>query len=98
MGDVKDKEDVTQILINSAETKSVSLYLDHDLAAMKSGDDYVMKYIPIISTIAGGFVIAILISFCFDVAVRSIKLGFYQMLAPIPIISRLILKRKRNIW
>lgn len=97
-GDVKDKEDVTQILINSAETKSVSLYLDHDLAAMKSGDDYVMKYIPIISTIAGGFVIAILISFCFDVAVRSIKLGFYQMLAPIPIISRLDPKKGKEIF
>ena len=48
-----------------------------------------MSYQPLISTLAGGFICWILVMFCFDVAVRSVKLGFLRMIAPIPIISRI---------
>ena len=54
----------------------------------KNGDNqYIFNYMPVISTIAGGFIVVMLLSFCFDVAVRIIKLGFLEIIAPIPIIS-----------
>lgn len=48
---------------------------------------YAFKYMPLISTVAGGFVVVMLLSFCMDVAVRIIKLGFLEIISPIPIIS-----------
>lgn len=55
---------------------------------------YIMSYTPVVSTIVGGFMAWILIIFCFDIAVRSVKLGFLRMIAPIPIISRIDPKGK----
>lgn len=52
--------------------------------------DNEISYSMIISTIAGVFVLYVLINFCFDVAVRVIKLAFYQLIAPIPIICRIL--------
>ena len=48
---------------------------------------YVVDYKFLISTITGLVVVLILISFCFDISVRAIKLAFLQMIAPIPILS-----------
>ena len=50
-------------------------------------EEFIMDYKFIFSTAVGVFVCLILIGFCMDVAVRSIKLAFYQLIAPIPIIS-----------
>ena len=50
-------------------------------------DLYVVDYRFFISSLVGIVVTLILVSFCFDVAVRSIKLGFLQLIAPIPIMS-----------
>lgn len=50
-------------------------------------DVYLVDYKFFLSTIVGIVVCLILVSFCFDIAVRSIKLGFLEMLAPIPIMS-----------
>ena len=46
-----------------------------------------MEYKYIFSTVVGVVVILLLITFCMDIAVRSIKLAFLQLVAPIPIIS-----------
>lgn len=40
-----------------------------------------------IALIAGGFLGWIFLMFCFDIAVRSVKLVFLQLIAPIPIIA-----------
>lgn len=48
---------------------------------------YSINYSFLLSTTIGILIALILISFCFDVAVRTIKLGFLQIIAPIPIIS-----------
>lgn len=48
---------------------------------------YLFQYTYLISTIAGGFIAWIFLIFCFDIAVRSVKLSFLQLIAPIPIIS-----------
>ncbi|MBR3523893.1 MAG: hypothetical protein IKN87_04375 [Bacilli bacterium] len=49
-----------------------------------------------VSTIIGIVVTLILITICLDVAVRSIKLGFYQIIAPIPILSNCDPKASKN--
>ncbi len=48
---------------------------------------YYIDYNYFISTIVGIFVIFILVSMAFDVAIRSVKLTFLQLISPIPIIS-----------
>ena len=53
----------------------------------KSDGNYVINYLPFISTAAGIYVVFLLITFCVDVAVRVIKLAFLQMVAPIAIVS-----------
>ena len=65
--------------------------------------DYVINYIPFISTAAGVFIILLLISFSVDIAVRVIKLCFLQMVAPIAIVSYIdpkesISNGKLNNW
>lgn len=53
------------------------------------GDDgkWLINYLPIFSTLVGGYVALLLITFCIDIAARAIKLIFLQMVAPISIIS-----------
>ncbi|MFV0250345.1 MAG: hypothetical protein ACK5HP_04880 [Bacilli bacterium] len=63
---------------------------------LKQDDEYIMNYIPIVSTIAGGFIAWILFMFCFDIATRSVKFGFLQLIAPIPIISYIDPKSGKN--
>lgn len=48
---------------------------------------FVMEYKSLFSTAVGIVVLLLLISFCLDVALRSVKLAFLQLVAPIPIIS-----------
>ena len=53
-------------------------------------DEYVFEYKWLISTIATVMVAWMLIGFCLDVGVRVIKLGFLQLIAPIPISSYIL--------
>ena len=60
------------------------------VATYETEDDeteFVMEYKFIFSTVTGVIIILLLITFCMDIAVRSIKLAFLQLVAPIPIIS-----------
>lgn len=59
-------------------------------------NEYLFQYKFIISTIAGGFVAWIILIFCFDIAIRAVKLGFLQLIAPIPIISYIDPKSGKN--
>ena len=80
-------------------TGSISVYLDSGIAIMRdSNDNYVMTYTTIFSTITGVVMILLLIVFCFDIAVRSVKLGFLRMLAPVPIISRIDPKKGKDVF
>lgn len=53
----------------------------------KIDGEYVINYLPFVSTAAGIYVVFLLISFSIDIAVRSIKLCFLQIVAPIAIVS-----------
>lgn len=78
----------------AAETEKVEDLENDKLLNYQKDDKYLMSYTPIISTAVGGFMIWIFIIFCFDIAVRSVKLGFLRVIAPIPIVSRIDPKGK----
>lgn len=50
-------------------------------------EEFIIEYQYIISTVVGVIIVLLLVSFCLDVALRSVKLAFLQLIAPIPIIS-----------
>jgi len=60
---------------------------DLAIATDEDNDNFIMDYKYLFSTVIGIVIILLLITFCMDVAVRSIKLAFLQLIAPIPIIS-----------
>lgn len=49
-----------------------------------------VTYYYIISTVAGVFVLFVLLSYCFDIALRLVKLAVFQLIAPLPILSRIM--------
>lgn len=58
------------------------------------GENVVVTYRPLVSTAAGIFLIYILLSFTLDLGVRVVKFAFYELLAPIPIVLRIIPSKK----
>lgn len=60
------------------------------------GKIYIIDYLPFLSTIAGGVIAYLFLCFCFDVAIRMVKLGFLQLIAPIPIVMSLAPGQKKN--
>lgn len=52
-----------------------------------AGPEYTINYTPLISTLAGGYLLFLLITFCVDIALRAIKLCFLRMVAPIAVVS-----------
>lgn len=86
--------DGTQLLINAYANRSIDDLTDGDLLNITvktddNKDEFVMNYLPVVSTAAGLFIAYVLLLFCVDIAVRSVKLGFLQLIAPIPLISRI---------
>lgn len=61
-----------------------------------NSDVYLFEYKFIISTIVGVFVAIIYLNFCLDLAVRTVKLAFLQLIAPIPIISMIDPKSSKD--
>lgn len=49
-----------------------------------------ISYMFLISTIAGLFIAYVLLNFCFDLGIRVVKLAFYQIIAPIPVVCRIL--------
>ena len=71
------------------EKSSLGILFRQDMATatVNKNSDYVINYKYLFSTVIGVVIILLLINFCMDVALRSIKLAFLQLIAPIPIIS-----------
>lgn len=89
-GDSKSEVEIVKAYASKNATLSdIFDYLNEecDGANGYSGDKYVFAYSPIISTICGAFFVVILLGYCIDIAVRSLKLAVLRLLAPIPIIS-----------
>lgn len=95
---IKDKdsaEDVVKMYERAYTQKSVKSLLSSTLYKAKSDkDEYIFDYKIFVSTIIGAAVVWILIMFCFQIALRTVKLGFLELIAPIPIISYMDTKAK----
>ena len=48
-----------------------------------------------LSTIAGALVAYVMVLYCFDIAVRAVKLSFFEVLAPFPILISIIPKQDK---
>lgn len=57
------------------------------LPTLQCDDGYAFAYSPIASTVCAVIIIIILIGFCVDIAVRTLKLAVLRLMAPIPILS-----------
>lgn len=69
--------------------QSFNMFFRQDVILAKEADGsrYFVDYKMGISTAVGVGVLYLLLMFCIDIAVRSVKIGFLQMIAPIPILS-----------
>lgn len=73
--------------VQKSGMSSLTACPDGNTTCSEEQQEFVFKYLPLISTITGAFIAYILILFSFQIAVRSVKLSFLQLIAPIPIIS-----------
>lgn len=51
-----------------------------------------ISYTFIISTIAGAYVVYVLAIYCIEIAIRLVKLAVFQLIAPLPILARIVPK------
>lgn len=82
-----DAENEFQNYAHGIEQQNFGLLFREELVSLKADEIYIVNYEAPLSTAVGIATLWILIIFCIDIAVRSIKLGFLQLIAPIPIIS-----------
>ncbi len=59
-------------------------------------NQYLFDYKFVVSTAAGIFVAIMYLNFCIDLAIRAVKFGFLQLIAPIPIISMIDPKSSKS--
>jgi len=93
--------DYTGVYRTAYENKNIRILANNSgIINIKTADKsgYVIDYNYVISTLSGGFILLILILFCFDVGVRTVKLGFLRLIAPIPIISRIDPKKGKEVF
>ena len=96
--DYADYEENVEAYNEAVKEQNIGKLLDPILAG-ESGDRP-FNYSFLISTIAGAFAAWTLFMFCFDVAIRAVKLAFLQLLAPVPILARVEPKSDKvfNNW
>lgn len=74
--------------VTGVERKSFKMMFRKEMAVAQDGNkNFIIDYKYILSTVVGVVIILLLINFSMDVALRSIKLSFLQLIAPIPILS-----------
>ena len=57
------------------------------LITWSKDDKSVINYLPVASTLCGGYLVFLLLTFCIDIAGRAIKLMFLQVLSPVAVVS-----------
>lgn len=83
---VTNGDDLTSMDTAVLNGSSFTNYQDYS----ESVRDGKLTYLFPISTVAGIFLLYVLLNFCFDMAIRVVKLAFYQIIAPIPVICRIL--------
>jgi hypothetical protein len=88
-GKFKEKDLINYVA--GVENKNLGLMFRQDLAVatvkIDGEQEYIMEYKFVFSTVVGVVIILLLLTYCMDIALRSIKLSFLQLIAPIPILS-----------
>ena len=72
------------------EEKDAWYLLSFDNINVMDQGVYVFDYLFVFSTVVGVIVTLILLGFCLDIAKRSVKLYFLQIIAPLPIIANMM--------
>lgn len=88
--DTKDKIDSNakkEYCTSNSVSNLLSSNLYNDETAILNTGQYIIDYQFLLSTITGVVVFLLLLNFAFDIAARTIKLGFLEIIAPIPILS-----------
>lgn len=73
--------DFTQII-------SLANVLAEGAKSIDGTGDVEITYTPFVSSLCAGFLVYLLVSFCLDLGIRSVRLAFLQLIAPIPIFMR----------
>lgn len=83
------KEQTLKNYVAGVSVGNLGLMFRQDIAIATDSEntEFIIDYKYLFSTVLGIVVILLLVTFCMDVALRSIKLAFLQLIAPIPIIS-----------
>ena len=89
-GDSGDECSLSDAQARAAESGDFDYYSAFAKNISDDDSDHPVTFNWLIALIAGGFLLYVIISFCFDLAVRVIKLAFYQIVAPIAIAARII--------
>lgn len=106
-GDDRGGSDLFNQILNDPESsnyKSIDAYLNYMNEQVGSNGNadgtgyYGMHYMLIISTLAGIATAWIFLGFCFDIAIRAVKLSALQLIAPIPVLSYIDLKKGDEIF
>lgn len=64
--------------------------IDADLLTEEKGGEYVIDYFPIVSTLALGYILFMLLTMTLNVVVRIVELGILQMISPIIIVDYMV--------
>lgn len=94
------KDDLYQTYAQGVARQNFYLMFKHDIAMIQSDKSktYLINYMAPLSTAVGVAVLWVLLMFCIDIAVRSVKLGFFELIAPIPILSYIDPKSKDGMF
>lgn len=86
-------------LWEEAEKNSTFWVLGRAAPNILSGE---VTYYFLIAPVAGIFVLFVLLTYCFDMALRLVKLAVYEIIAPIPVLARIVpneqAKKVFNNW
>lgn len=81
--DTPECKEMNEYFCNMSSMGNVAAVLNDKDA----GGSHIYTYLMFLSTIAGAFILLILILFSIDIAIRTIKLTFLQILTPIAVVS-----------
>lgn len=74
----------------AVQTKKSKYLLNSSLITASDGDEFIINYLFLFSTAVGVIMALMIFNFCLDIAKRSVKLYFYQLIAPVPIIANVV--------
>ena len=87
LGNESNKDIVVGNYTTGVEKRNFYLTFKLETANANHDGEFLMDYKILLSTASAIVIALIMITFCMDVALRSVKLAFLQLISPIPIIS-----------